>query len=270
MRIDLHLHSNASDGALPPAELVRLAAAGGLDVIAVADHDTVAGVAPAVQAARGTLHVIPAIEVSTTWERVEHHILGYFIDPQHPRIVAYGATASTRRRDRMERMLGRLEGLGVSVPIEDVVAAAGPDHHAVGRPHLARALVQRGFADSFADAFDRFIGDRAPAYLPTDLLTPADAIAMIHDAGGVAVWAHPRADTFKLLLPPFLEWGLDGLECYRPRLPSQESAALERAARADDLLLTGGSDWHGEWHGKLGSFAVSADEVAAFLSRGGI
>lgn len=270
MRIDLHMHSTASDGAFAPAEVVRAAAAGGLHVIALADHDTTAGVAPALAAARGQLHVIPALEVSTTLEGVEHHVLGYYVDVTHPRILSFGDVASSRRRERMRGMIGRLEGLGVSVPFEEVAAAAGPDARAVGRPHLARALVERGYANSFADAFDRYIGDHGPAYLPTNLLTPADAIALIHEAGGVAIWAHPRPDALTRLLPQFLEWGLDGIECFRPRLSPAETAVVEGAARAHDLLVTGGSDWHGEWHGRLGTFAVSADDVAAFLARGGI
>jgi predicted metal-dependent phosphoesterase TrpH len=167
-------------------------------------------------------------------------------------------------------MLERLQAMGIIVPFDDVGAAAGPQARALGRPHLARALVQRGHAHSFAEAFDRFIGDAAPAFLPTNLLPQREAIALIHDAGGLAVWAHPRPDAFERSIRQMVDWGLDGVECFRPRCPPEESLRLEEACRSFGLLVTGGSDWHGTWHGRLGSFSVGRDEVGAFLERGGI
>jgi predicted metal-dependent phosphoesterase TrpH len=167
-------------------------------------------------------------------------------------------------------MLERLGTLGVNVAYEEVVAAAGSDHVAIGRPHLARALVQRGYAQSFADAFDRFIGDRGPAFLPTQLLTPASAIELIHGCGGLAVWAHPRATVLQRDITRFVAWGLDGIECFRPRCPAEECLSLENVAKEHGLLVTGGSDWHGTWHGRLGEFSMTRDEIGAFLERGGI
>lgn len=270
MRIDLHLHSTASDGSLSPGALVRAAARGGLDVIALADHDTVAGVGEASNAAAGAVHLIPAIEVSATHDAGELHVLGYFIDPSHPALIAYSDEAVRARRTRMRGMLERLERLGVRVEYEEVAAAAGPGGAAIGRPHLARALVNRGYVRSFADAFDRYIGDRAPAFLPTDLHSVRTAIELIHTVGGVAVWAHPRASSFEREIRRFARWGLDGAECFRPRCPPEECLALEATTRSLGLLVTGGSDWHGEWHGRLGEFSMSRDEVGAFLGRGGI
>jgi hypothetical protein len=270
VRIDLHLHSTASDGSLSPSALVCAARTGGLHIIALTDHDTAAGVDEACDAGIGSVHVIPGIEVSTTHDSGDVHVLGYFIDPKHPRIITYMRDADERRRERMRTMIDRLGDLGVDVPYEEVIAAAGPAARVIGRPHLARALILRGYAQSHSEAFDRFIGDHGPAYIPIDLVTPRQAIELIHEIGGTAVWAHPRAEAFLRDLPRFADFGLDGVECYRPRCDPTESLRLETATRKLGLLTTGGSDWHGSWHGKVGTFAVGREEVGAFLERGGI
>lgn len=270
MRIDLHLHSTASDGTLSPSALVWAARAGGLHVIALTDHDTTGGIAEAQATAPGAIHIIPGIEVSSSLDGSEVHVLGYFVDAQYPALVAYSAEAASYRRERMRRMIGRLDAIGITVAYDEVLAAAGPEPESLGRPHLARALVQRGYVQNHAEAFDRYIGNDAPAFLPAQLLDPQAAIALIHDAGGVAVWAHPRPDLFERDLPRLHELGLDGVECFRPRVTPADALRMESAARAASLLVTGGSDWHGHWHGPLGTYAVSRDEVGLFLERGGI
>lgn len=270
VRIDLHLHSTASDGSLSPAALVHAACEGGLDVIALTDHDTTGGLAEAAVAAAAAVHVIPGLEVSALHEGADVHVLGYFIDAAHPVLDGYVNRALEARRDRMRAMLVRLENIGVSIGFAEVEAAAGPDVRSMGRPHLARALMQRGYVSSFADAFDRYIGDAGPAYLPTDLVNVVQAIEMIQLAGGLAVWAHPRPDVFDREIRRFAAHGLDGVECFRPRCDGADSIRFERTAKNLGLVVTGGSDWHGPWHGKLGGFAVSADEVAGFLERGGM
>jgi predicted metal-dependent phosphoesterase TrpH len=270
VRIDLHLHSTASDGSLPPRELVCAARSGGLHVIALTDHDTTVGVPEAVSAAESTIQVIPGIEISSHHAGADLHVLGYFVDPLHPAILAYAERAVSERSERMRAMLGRLASLGIGVAWEEVEAAAGPGSRVVGRPHLARALVQGGFASSFSDAFERWIGDAGPAYLPTELITPADAIELVHAVGGLAVWAHPRPDVLERDLRRLERWGLDGVECIRPRADAAESLRMERLARELGLVVTGGSDWHGPWHGRLGAFSVSEDEVGEFLDRAGM
>jgi 3',5'-nucleoside bisphosphate phosphatase len=270
LRIDLHIHSTASDGSLLPADVVHAARAGRLHIIALADHDTVAGVLPAQTAAVGSVHVIPAMELSTYHHASELHVLGYYVDPRHPTLVSFGQRASDRRVERMRDMLERLDTVGVHVAWEDVVAAAGARTESIGRPHLARAMVRRGHVLTMAEAFDRFIGDDGPAFVPTRLITPAEAVALVHAAGGVAVWAHPRYDMLEPELPMLVEAGLDGLECYRPRVNSAESDRIAALAARHNLFVTGGSDWHGDWHGPLGDFAVERDDVAAFLEIGGI
>lgn len=270
MRVDLHLHSTASDGSLSPSALVWAARAGGLHVIALTDHDTTSGLQEASRAGTGSVHVIGGIELSCTHNCSEIHMLGYFVDPAHEAMVEHEQTASVRRRERMHAMIDRLAALGPRVSMDDVQVAAGPDAQTIARPHLARVLVQKGHATSVSDAFERWIGNAAPAYVSVDLIDPACAIERIHAAGGLAVWAHPDIGLLRTSLHAFVEWGLDGIECYRPRCSPNESLELESAAGSRGLFVTGGSDWHGIWNGRLGAFSLGREEVGEFLERGGI
>ncbi len=272
MRVDLHIHTTASDGAWAPEAVVRGAAAAGLDVIAITDHDTAAGVAQAQAVAHeARVQVIPGIEVSSTHRGSDVHILGYFIDPEAPALRAHHQRAVGRRTDRMHEMIGRLRTTGVEVTFDDVMEAAGPDHVSIGRPHLARALVARGYAASVAEAFVSLIGDNAPAYVPTRLLEPADAVRLVVDAGGIAIWAHPPAELVDELLPALVAEGLRGLEVYRPSHRSHDVLRYETICRERGLLMSGGSDWHTpEGGNRLGDFFVEAREIEALLAEGGL
>ena len=269
MKIDLHIHSTASDGSLAPREVVEQAVVGGLDVIAVADHDTVSGVSEAVAAGGDRVRVIPAIELSARHRDRDVHILGYSVDAAAPALVAYAERARRSREARIRAMIERLVALDIPVDFEAVLHEAGPHGHALARPHLARALLTAGHVGSVPEAFDRFIGDAGPAYVATDMVDVAGAIALIHEAGGVAVWAHPPLPVLGALRD-FVEAGLDGLECHRPRVNATDLGRLLNKARDHGLLVTGGSDWHGEWHGPLGTFHVGRAEVGAFLERVGL
>lgn len=271
MRVDLHLHTTASDGAWSPDRVVA-AARGRLDVLAIADHDTVAGVEPAIEAAEGLpVEVLPAIEVSTTThDGREIHVLGYAVDLDAPALRDHAARAVRLREERIVGMIDRLRGLGVQVAMEAVLEAAGPDRSALGRPHLARALVAAGHASDVPDAFNRWIGDDLPAFLPTRLGTPEEGVEVIAAAGGLPVWAHPPADLVDPLLPGLIRAGLEGLEVYRPRMPQDQVRRLEGVARSAGLLMTGGSDWHTPDAGsRVGDFHVTADEVGGFLEAVG-
>ena len=216
MRLDLHVHTTASDGSSSPAEVVGFAVVGGLDVLSITDHDTVAGIQAAMDAAaQSSLLLIPGIEMSSTLEGEEYHILGYFIDPGADSLQAHERHAIKGRESRMREMVDGLRRQGLLIEMADVLDAAGPDRSAIARPHLARALVSKGYAKTVSDAFDRLIGDDHPAFVPTQLATPAEAIGLIIDAGGVPVWAHPPMDALSRLLPAFIEAGLQGLEVYR-------------------------------------------------------
>jgi 3',5'-nucleoside bisphosphate phosphatase len=272
MNLDLHIHSTASDGLVSPARVVRAAVDGVIDVMALTDHDTVAGVEPALDAARGLpIHIVPGIEVSATWDETEVHILGYLVDPTDPGLRAHDGTAGERRAQRLEEMVDRLAKQGVQVSFDAVVEKAGDEASSLGRPHLARVLQDEGFVATEAEAFDRFIGNEHPAYIPNRLLDPEAAIRMIHRAGGVAVWAHPPMYLLDRILPDLVRVGLDGLEVFRPRNGPEWMSRLEAAAREAGLsVLTGGSDWHGPQDGSLGDFVVSSRDMPRFLERAGM
>src|SRR5688572_25226870 len=270
MKVDLHLHTTASDGSLSPSALVWAARSGGLDVIAVADHDTCAGVREAMSALPDAMHVIPAVELSTTLEGVEIHVLGYFIDPENERLRAHAEHAVSARRVRVQRILELLRKHNINVSFDEVVAAAEGSSQILGRPHVARALHRKGYVQTPAEAFDRFLGDAGPCFLPTELLHPRDAIALIKQAGGVSLWAHPRTDVMERELTRMIDWGLRGLECFRPRASIGEIESIQKIAADHELLLSGGSDWHGSWHGRLGEFYVDASEITALLEVGGL
>lgn len=271
MRLDLHIHSSASDGAWSPEAIVRGAAAGQLDVIALADHDTVSGFAAADAEGKTIgVRVVPALEVSSTYRKVDIHVLGYFVAPNSPSLAAHTERAGRRRRERMQEMLDRLGAQGIHVSYAAVEAAAGPARDVIGRPHLAKALVRAGHATSVPDAFDRLIGDGHPAFVPTELLDPVGAVEVVKAAGGIPVWAHPPAALLDELLRPLVRAGLRGLEVWRPRSQRSDIDRLEGICRTSGLVMSGGSDWHSPDGGAaLGDFAVGGEGVAALLAAGG-
>jgi predicted metal-dependent phosphoesterase TrpH len=269
MHLDLHLHSTCSDGSLPPREVVGAARRAGLGVIALADHDTTAGVAPARAAAAAPdgLGIITAAEFTCELDGSEVHLLGYAFRLDDPGLAAIAARAGEARRARLAAMVERLRGLGVSLMPEDVTAE--PECVSIGRMHLARALVRHRVASSVTDAFVRFIGDRAPAFVPSRGPAVVDAIAAIGGAGGCAVWAHPSLEDARKF-GQLKAAGLAGVEALRPSLDPVSSSALEESARAEGLFVTGGSDWHGGTRPALGSWFVTERHVGEFLERVGI
>jgi 3',5'-nucleoside bisphosphate phosphatase len=272
MRLDLHMHTTASDGAWSPETVVQGAAAGGLDVISITDHDTTAAVARAQEAAGDLrIQVIPGIEVSSTHVGRDVHVLGYFVDPDGEAILAHAERAGSRREERMREMLAKLAAQGIEVSFEDVERAAGPDRVVLGRPHLAKALVEAGYAASVPETFRGLIGDDDEAFVPTHLLDPVGAVELILAGGGVPIWAHPPGDLVDGLLPTLKEAGLRGLEVYRPRRRRSEVLRYESICKSAGLLMTGGSDWHNPDYGTvLGDFHVTADEVEGLLRLGGM
>lgn len=271
MRLDLHVHSTASDGQLAPEAVVEAAADGLLDVIALADHDSTAGFPAAVEAARSRrIHVIPALEVTSSWRGSDLHILGYFVDPDASVLRRHHASAVTGRTRRMEGMIGRLQRLGIPIALDDVLAQVSSRGTVLSRPHLARALVAAGHAQTVSEAFERYIGEGGPAFLPTQLLVPAAAIRLVLGAGGIPVWAHPPLDLLQGFLSGFIAEGLRGLEVYRLRTPAEHWSVLEKIALEAGLLVTGGSDWHGPHHGRLGDFYLTREQVDPFLDAGGL
>jgi predicted metal-dependent phosphoesterase TrpH len=265
-RVDLHIHTHASDGQASPTVVVNAAVRGKLDVIAITDHDTVAGLHEALRAASGQpIRVVPGVELSTRHGDSEIHILGYYIDPDGPALHDYQSAAGDRRAGRMQEMVRRLQGLGVGVRYEDVLRVAGPEAASLGRPHLARALQEAGHTRSVGEAFDLYLKDGGSAFVETAFPSVQEAIDTIHEAGGLAVWAHPALEVFDAEIRTFASWGLDGVECYRPNTPPVESMLFDQVSRELGLMRSGGSDWHGPHRGRLGDWAVRGSEVQELL-----
>ncbi|HEX7593515.1 MAG TPA: PHP domain-containing protein [Anaerolineae bacterium] len=242
LRIDLHTHSNASDGELTQAELVRLALERGLTTIALTDHDSVAGIDAAQQAARGTaLEIIPGVELSADVPQGEVHVLGYFVDWRAADFEAMLEKFREGRYGRAEKMARKLTALGAPVSFERIKQIAGDA--SIGRPHVAQALLEAGHVATVTEAFDKYIGRTGPAYVERFRLTPEDAVALILRAGGVPVLAHPRGVTDWVI--PLVKAGLLGLEVHYGMYDDATRAELARLAKQYGLIATGGSDFHG-------------------------
>jgi len=267
MKADLHVHSTASDGTLQPAELVALALEHGVDVLAIADHDSVAGLPEAFAAAEGTsLTLVPAVELSAVLDGRDIHVLGYWVDWRDNAFLRQLADMRTARLRRAETMVDALQAAGYEVTISDVLALA--DGGAVGRSHVARALVDRGHAATVADAFERLIGRGMPYYVPKDARTPQEAIGVIRGAGGLAVLAHPAISGVEDLLPALAAAGLAGVEAYHAdHTPSQRDRLAARATELG-LLTTGGTDFHGPSapNPNLGRVDLPPSSVEALLA----
>ncbi len=252
MRIDLHTHTTASDGLLSPEALVQAVQAAHLDVFSITDHDTLDALAAAeTQAGARGLRLIPGIELSAMWrKKFELHLLGYFFDPADARLVGFLRERREARRTRLTAMLSRLRAVGIVVAADDVLARAQDGN--VGRPHLARVLLQRGFVGSIDEAFERYLGEGKPAYVPRPDVTIADAIQVIHNAGGLASLAHPGLHNHDDALPDLVASGLDAIEVYHVTHAHGQVTHYRRLAERWGLLVTGGSDFHGAVGGDYG------------------
>ena len=254
--VDLHMHSTASDGSRSPAEVVAAAVAAGVRAIALTDHDTVAGVAPARDAASDAgLQVVAGVELSAYQGDDETHLLGLHLSDVEGMDRALEAFRDARR-DRGVRMVQLLNAIGVKISFDDVLDMAGGG--AIGRPHVARALVEHGWARDLRDAFDKYLGQGRPAYLDKRRLSLRDAIAMVHSCGGIAVLAHPGGEGTLARLTALREQGLDGVEVLHPGHSSEDRKRLLAVAQHLDLVPSGGSDSHGA---PEGSRAIGAMRV---------
>lgn len=241
---DLHLHSTHSDGEWSPRRLVKAARRAGLGAIAVTDHDTVGGVQETLAAGRASgVDVLSGVEISALEEGIDLHILGYGIDPGAVALVETLNRAHDVRIDRARRMVERLAELGMPLCFDEVLASAGGG--AVGRPHVAQALRRAGYVQSEREAFTQWLGDGKPACIEKLRISASTAIALVHQAGGVALAAHPGTYGGVSYLEPLLAAGLDGVEVAHSLHDERTSAELETFADARGLLKTGGSDFHG-------------------------
>jgi 3',5'-nucleoside bisphosphate phosphatase len=252
-RVDLHAHTTASDGVRSPTALVDYAFGRGLAVLAITDHDTVNGLDAALSHAASNLEVWPGVEISTDVPGTEIHILGYLLDHHDLRLAESLARLRAGRVDRAKGMVEKLGALGLPIEWRRVQELAGVG--TVGRPHIAQALLDAGHIATFKEAFDRYIGRNGPAYVERYKLTPAEAIGLILEAGGLPVLAHPlyigaAAETGKQfdlggLLPELVRAGLGGIETYYPAYTPEINAQLRALADQFGLIPTGGTDYHG-------------------------
>ncbi len=245
-RVDLHCHSTASDGLRTPAGLVAYAAERGVAIIGLTDHDSINGVADAVEAGtRLGVEVIPGVELSSEIDGLQAHILGYFIDPDSASLQSEFAWMNATRQARIQQICANLNAAGIDIDPADVLALS--DGGTVGRPHVARVLVANGYAESVSDAFNRFLTRGTPGYALSEKITPEEAIAVIARAGGVAVLAHPWSTKHpRAAVERLAAVGLTGVECYYGEYAPSVQEDLAGLAREFGLLTTGGSDYHGE------------------------
>ncbi len=242
---DLHIHTTASDGRLTPEEVVERAAKLGLGVIAVTDHDSVEGVEAALSQAQRfpNLLVIPGVELSCEDEQ-EIHILGYFLDVNHPRLKSKLRSLHDSRVNRGKRILQRLADLGLNLDWGRVLSLAHGG--SVGRPHIAQAMLERGYVSSIREAFEKYIGQDGPAYVRRERLAPIEAVELIVEAGGLPVIAHPAGTAeLEALVQELKRHGLVGLEAFYPGYSGETIQQLRLLARQHGLIVTGGSDFHG-------------------------
>ena len=261
---DLHSHTLLSDGQLSPESLVELAARRGVRVLAITDHDTTDGVAAGVAAGeRLGVRVVPGVEISADHGQ-SVHMLGLFVDPDAAWIRDFGAHRAEARRGRIDVICERLRGLGVDLDADEIRAAAGEG--TVGRPHVARALIDAGHATDIGDAFERFLAEGGPAYVAAEAVTVPQAIDGIVACGGVPVLAHPYVYGLDDAIPEWREAGLVGVECNHPRHSKKQIRQYRALCEELGLLVSGGSDYHGDGMDRTaapGSFGVTEEEFMA-------
>ncbi|MQC19018.1 MAG: PHP domain-containing protein [Chloroflexi bacterium] len=266
---DFHCHSNRSDGTLAPGELVDLAARNGVRTLALTDHDTLDGLdeARAAAARHPGFTLVPGVELSCDIPGTEVHLLGLFVDDRHKAFRTELNRIRETRVRRGELIVEALAGLGAPVSWESVREIAG--EASIGRPHIARALIEAGHATDIDDAFARLLGRDSPAYVERERVTPADAIALVHSAGGFAVFAHPPFTTdYERVAGELAAAGLDGMEVYYRHYSAEQIDELRALAERLGLTPSGGSDFHGlqrENEHEPGAFAMPAQAVETLL-----
>ncbi|WP_192715863.1 PHP domain-containing protein [Paenibacillus sp. OAE614] len=274
---DLHTHTTASDGMQPPSENVRIAHGKGLAAVAITDHDTVGGIPEALEAGqRLGITVVPGVEISTRASGKDIHVLGYYIDITHEPFLNHLAELRQTRERRNDQMIAKLQQLGISITLEEIIAGLGrelkPDE-SIGRPHMADVLVKKGYASDMRDAFNRYLGEDAPAYVSVPRITPADACAWIREAGGTPVLAHPGIYGDDALVERIVrEAKPAGIEVYHSDHGPADEKRYLRMADEHGLIVTAGSDFHGErqgvvFHGDIGSRTIPVT-VLEQLQRG--
>ena len=267
---DLHIHTFYSDGTSSPEEVVKDAVSHGLSCIAITDHDTLDGIKPTrTIAAQFNIEVIAGVELSTEWNRKDIHVLGYFFDEADQEFRGLLKLAQHGRVDRMVQMLEKLHNLGIkNISLEEVCALA--KSKSVGRPHLASLLVEKGWVMDMKTAFDKYLEEGGPAYVPKFKITPFEAISLLNKIGGVAVLAHPMLTQIDEIIPQLVKQGLGGLEVYYPNCSEASIRFYEGLAKKHNLVMTGGSDAHGKakQHTFIGKKSIPYELVEKLKAMG--
>ena len=270
MKADLHLHTTASDGRLEPQELVDLSVRIGLDIIAITDHDSIDGIVPAITAARNynSMTVIPGVELSTDVPKGEVHLLGYFIDYTDTNLVNTLANLRDSRQGRALKIIGKLHDLGMEIKMQRVLELS--QGGSVGRPHIARALLEAGYVTSFTEAFDKYIGRNGPAYAEREKITPVESVKLVKMARGLPVLAHPAdIEGLDILVPELIKAGLIGIEVYYAKYTAEVISKLLQITEHYHLIPTGGSDYHHFEDGKetmIGEISIPPQFVKQLFS----
>ena len=266
--IDLHLHTYYSDGTFTPEQVAKAAEEMKLAAISLTDHDTIEGCDRLAKACdERNIEFIPGTELSVDIEGNEMHLLGYFLDTQNERLITETTKYQQNRTNRVHGLVDQLNELGIELDADDVFDLA--KCKAPGRPHVARALVKHGFCGSVDEAFSRFLRRGAPAGVPKTNVDYREGIELIHQAGGLAVMAHPGLNKIDHLIPDLVKAGLDGLECWHTRHPKSTAKRYREMAERYGLIITGGSDCHGAGRGHplIGTVRVPYEILEKMKSR---
>ncbi len=271
---DLHMHTTASDGNYPPEELVKMAHERGLTTIAITDHDTTDGIAPAqAAAAEFGMTVIPAVELSAeTPEDGDVHVLGYYVNVADANFQEKLAAFRENRYHRGRSIVRKLHELGIPLDWDKVAAIA--DGAPIARPHIARAMLAEGYVSELQEAFDKYLADDAPAHVARHRMSPEEAVDLIQSAGGAAVLAHPGlVERYEPILTRLIAHGIDGVEVFHPKNPQEVTDKVQQMAADGNLITTGGSDFHRPEHSdgsvRLGTINPPADAIARLRQKTG-
>jgi hypothetical protein len=268
------MHTTASDGRCSPDELVERAKAAGITTMAVTDHDTMAAVPKACAAAAAAgLSFVPGIEITSVSRGRDVHILGYFIDPNTPGLMATIADQRRRRIERAHEIGARLARMGAPIDVEALIAdAAAQSGKAIARPQIAQALVKAGHVGNVAEAFDRYLGESCGAYVPHTGASPEEIVSLVRAGGGIASMAHPGYTKQDSIVPDLVAAGLGAIEAYHSAHDAEMTTQYLAVAKEFNLAISGGSDYHGEGTRRaefFGRTALPSDAFAAFLERAG-
>jgi 3',5'-nucleoside bisphosphate phosphatase len=267
-KVDLHIHTDHSDGHYSPGQIIKKAKYAGIDVLSITDHDNLNGIPEAVEAAKEFgIEVIPGVEISSDIGDREVHILAYFVEQNNPELERYLLFFREERVKRAERIIKKLKSLGMSIELDDVLAVA--QNCAVGRPHIAQAMLAKNLTASYFEAFNKYIGNGCPAYEKKVHISPQSAFKIISDAGGLSFIAHPGYMP-ESILKDLIEAGVDGIEVLHPSHSPQQVRFYKGIVNEYFLLESGGSDFHGgkrDDDKNLGGYSIGFSTLEAMRSR---